>query len=137
MEMNDPISDNNATQMIIGHIVAGFPSPAEAVLQDIITLDEFLRPMPKTSILFRINDSDMKDECILEGDIVVVEKSRKPRNGHLVLAAIDGNWIVRRLKKRGRDFYMESSNSRSPAIRPLEELQIIGVVTAMVRLYRT
>jgi len=135
--MSDPISDNNTTRMITGHIVAGFPSPAETVLQDIITFDEFLRPMPRTSILFRVDDNGMTDECILEGDIVVVEKSRKPRNGHLVLAAIDGNGSVRQLKKRGGDFYLESSNSRSPAIRPLEEMQIIGVVTAMVRLYRT
>jgi DNA polymerase V len=77
----------------------------------------------------------MADDGIMGDDIVVIETSRLARNGHIVLAAIDGDWVIRHLKRRGRSFYMKSAHQNNPSTWALDELRVSGVVTALIRKY--
>ncbi len=54
---------------MVGHIQAGFPSPAEEELQDVVSLDEFLINRPGASFLLRVSGDSMIDEGIKEGDL--------------------------------------------------------------------
>jgi SOS regulatory protein LexA len=118
-----------------GSVQAGFPSPEEEALCDIMSIDEYLISKPDTSFLLQVSGDSMIGEGIMEGDLVVVEKGRQPRNGDVVIAEVDGEWTMKYFKKQGRQVILEAANPKYPIIRPKSELRLGGVVTAVVRKY--
>ena len=73
----------------------------------------------------------MQGAEIFDGDILVVDKSIRPRHGQIVIAFVDGQRLVKRLYQRAGRVALLAEN---PAYRPLEiregmELLIWGVVT--------
>jgi repressor LexA len=120
---------------MVGEIQAGFPSPAEEELRDIISLDEFLINRPDSSFLLKVTGDSMIEEGIKEGDLVIVEKGREPRNGDIVVAEVDGEWTLKYFKREGREVVLEAANPRYPIIRAKMELRVGGVISAVVRKY--
>jgi len=118
-----------------GSVQAGFPSPEEEALCDIMSIDEYLISRPDTSFLLQVSGDSMIGEGIMEGDLVVVEKGRQPRNGDVVIAEVDGEWTMKYFRKQGRQVILEAANPKYPIIRPKSELRLGGVVTAVVRKY--
>ncbi len=121
---------------LLGEIRAGFPSPAEEELRDLISLDEYLINRPDASFLLQVKGDSMDGEGIREGDLVIVEKGREPLNGDVVLAEVDGEWTMKYFRKAGRGVVLESANPKYPPIRPKAELNLGGVVVAVIRKYR-
>ena len=76
----------------------------------------------------------MVDAGIVDGSTLVVDASRTPQSGDIVVAAIDGKYTVKRLKKvHGRfELHAESAQMNYPTLRPGEDLQIFGVVTSHI-----
>jgi len=120
---------------LVGEIQAGFPSPAEEELRDIISLDEYLVTRPASSFILRVSGDSMIGEGIKPGDLVIVEKGREPKNGDVILAQVDGEWTMKYFMKRGSRIVLESANEKYPPIRPKEELKLGGIVTAVIRKY--
>lgn len=79
---------------MLGEIAAGFPSPAEEELRDVISFDEYLVPRPEASFLLKVSGDSMIGEGIREGDMVIVERGREPKNGDIILAEVDGAWTM-------------------------------------------
>ena len=77
----------------------------------------------------------MIDAGIMEKDMVVVESSREPKNGDIVLAEVDGNWTMKYFRKKGDRVILEAANSKYPDIIAQSDLRIAGVITAVVRKY--
>lgn len=121
--------------MINGEVCAGFPSPAEEELRDVISFDEYLVAHPETSFLLSVTGDSMSGAGIMEKDLVIVERGRQPKNGDIILAEIDGNWTMKYFRKRGKSVTLEAANPKYPPIVPREELRIAGVITALVRKY--
>jgi repressor LexA len=120
---------------VVGDIQAGFPSPAEEELRDIISLDEYIITRPETSFLLRVSGDSMIGEGIKPGDLVIVEKGREPRNGDIIIAQVDGEWTMKYFRKKKDEVILESANPKYPPIRPREELKVGGVVSAVIRKY--
>jgi SOS regulatory protein LexA len=120
---------------VAGEVAAGFPSPAEEELCDVMSLDEYLVTRPETSFLLRVSGDSMIGEGIREGDMVVVEKARPPVNGDIVIAEVDGEWTMKYFRKDREDIFLEAANPKYPPIRPKMELRLGGVVTAVIRKY--
>jgi SOS regulatory protein LexA len=120
---------------MVGEVMAGFPSPAEEELRDIISLDEYLINRPESSFLLKVSGDSMTGEGIMEGDLVIVEKGREPKNGDIVVAEVDGEWTMKYFRKEKKTVILESANPKYPAIRPKSELRLCGVVTAVIRKY--
>jgi SOS regulatory protein LexA len=120
---------------LVGSVQAGFPSPEEEVLCDIMSMDEYLVTNPNSSFLLTVSGDSMTGEGIMEGDMVIVEKGKQPRNGDVVIAEVDGEWTMKYFKKRGKQVILEAANPKYPIIRPRTELKIGGVVTAVIRKY--
>lgn len=120
---------------LVGEVRAGFPSPAEEELRDIISLDEYLISRPETSFLLEVSGDSMIGEGIKPGDLVVVEKGREPRNGDVIIAQVDGEWTMKYFRKKRGGIVLESANPEYPPIRPKRELTVGGVITAVVRKY--
>jgi SOS regulatory protein LexA len=120
---------------LVGSVQAGFPSPEEEALCDIVSMEEYLIPKPDASFLLRVSGDSMIGEGIMEGDLVIVEKGKQPRNGDVVIAEVDGEWTMKYFKKQGKQVILEAANPKYPIIRPKTELRLGGVVTAVIRKY--
>jgi len=120
---------------VVGEIRAGFPSPAEEELRDLLSLDEYLVTRPESSFLLRVTGDSMTGEGIKPGDLVVVERGREPRNGDVIVAEVDGEWTMKYFTLTGRSVVLTSANPDYPPIVPKEALHIGGVITAVIRKY--
>lgn len=120
---------------VVGEVAAGFPSPAEEELRDIISFDEYLVTRPEASFILQVSGDSMTGEGIMEGDLVIVEKGREPKSGDIVIAEVDGEWTMKYFRKQGGNVFLEAANPKYPNIIPKAELRMGGVVTAVIRKY--
>ena len=120
---------------LVGSVQAGFPSPEEETLCDIMSLDEYLVTKPDASFLLKVSGDSMIGEGIMGGDLVIVERGRAPKIGDVVIAEVDGEWTMKYFKKQGKQVILEAANPKYPVIRPRTELRLGGVVTAVIRKY--
>ncbi len=121
---------------LLGSIAAGFPSPAEEELSDVITLDELLIKHREAIFLLKVTGDSMRDEGIRHGDLVLVERTTDIKPGDIVVADIDGEWTIKYFRRRGRQVYLEPANPAYRTIVPRAELKIDLVVRAVIRQYR-
>ena len=122
---------------MVGSVQAGFPSPEEEVLCDIVSMDEYLITKPESSFLLQVSGDSMIGAGIMEGDLVIIEKGREPNIGDIVIAEVDGDWTMKYFQKKGGQIVLEAANPKYPDIRPKTELRMGGVVTAVIRKYHT
>ena len=122
---------------LVGSVQAGFPSPEEESLCDIISMDEYLVAKPEASFLLQVSGDSMIGEGIMAGDLVIVERGREPKSGDIVIAEVDGEWTMKYFKREGKQVVLEAANPKYPIIRPKTELRLGGVVTAVIRKYHT
>ncbi|MDH3977759.1 MAG: transcriptional repressor LexA [Gammaproteobacteria bacterium] len=120
---------------LLGHVEAGFPSPAEEELVDNISFDEFLIDNREATYILKVKGDSMIDAGICPGDMVIVERVAEPKVGDIVIARIDGAWTMKFFKKRGGQVYLEPANKKYKPMVPTEELEIHSVVKGVVRKY--
>ena len=66
---------------LVGAIQAGFPSPSEEELRDLVSIDEYVVTKPEASFLLRVSGDSMTGEGIMSGDLVIVEREGEPLSG--------------------------------------------------------
>ncbi len=69
----------------------GFPSPAEDFEEDSLDLNKLLVRNPLATYIYRASGHSMARAGILDGDLLVVDRSATPRSGNLVMAVWEGN----------------------------------------------
>ncbi len=119
---------------LVGNIRAGFASPAEDELADTISIGEYMIGHKESSFILKVDGDSMIDAGILEGDMVIFERGRDPKNGDIVVALTEDGYTLKYLKSTKDGIYLKAANSDYPNIYP-KEGQIIGVVTASFRKY--
>jgi SOS regulatory protein LexA len=129
--------NSSAGVPLAGEVSAGFPSPAEEELRDIISFDEYLITKQEQSFLLKVDGDSMIGAGIMPDDLVLVERGREPKTGDIVIAEVDGAWTMKYFHKNGKEVYLEAANPKYPRIKPVAELRLGGVVTAVVRKYHT
>lgn len=80
-------------------VAAGFPSPADDYVEKALDLNELLIQKPAATFFIRAQGTSMLGAGIHPNDILVVDKSLKPVDGKIVIAAINGEFTVKRLVK--------------------------------------
>ena len=80
---------------VLGYVIAGFPTPAEEELRDLLSFDEYLITRPNSSFILKVSGDSMINAGILPGDLVIVEKGRNPKTGDIVIAEVDGKWTMK------------------------------------------
>ncbi len=120
---------------IYGFIPAGQPADAAqeeegCVLIDVDTLG--IKPTARTFGL-RVRGDSMLGKSIVDGDIAIIEHGVEARAGDVVAALIDGQVTLKTfVLQRGKP-YLRAENPRYPSLIPREELQIQGVMVALIR----
>lgn len=120
---------------VLGSVQAGFPSPAEEELTDTLSMDQFLIKNPEASYMLTVSGDSMIDAGIVEGDMVIVDRSKDPKSGDIVIANVDEEWTMKYFIKRGPKVFLRAANKLYPDIHPDQEMKIGGVVTSVVRKY--
>jgi len=120
---------------LVGYIEAGFPSPAEEMALDHITMEDLLLGAREKLYLLRVKGESMIDAGIFEGDLLLVERTEHARVGDIVVANMDGEWTVKYLREQKRQKYLEAANDDYPDLHPEQSLEIGGVVRSVIRTY--
>ena len=120
---------------LLGYVEAGFPSPAEEELIDTMTLDEYLIRNRDATFMLKIKGDSMCEAGIMPGDMVLVERGCRAREGDIVVAEVDKAWTIKFLKKKDGMLYLQPGNAKYKPIYPKDELNIAAVVRAVVRKY--
>ncbi len=119
----------------LGIVHAGYPSPADSLSDESIDLYQYILDLPGAIFSLIVKGDSMIEEGIQDGDIVIVEKNRQPRNGDVVAACVDNDWTVKYFHKKDGKIALVPANSNYPIIHPKQSLQIGGVVISVIRKY--
>lgn len=111
-------------------VSAGFPSPAADYEDKRLDINEYLIRNPVSTFFFPVQGDSMQGAEIFDGDILVVDRSIKAMHGHIVIAFVDGERLVKRLHHRDGRVALVAENPAYPTIdiRGDMELVIWGVV---------
>lgn len=114
---------------------AGFPSPADDFLEGQLDLNSLVIRHPEATFFARVEGDSMKDEGIVEGDILVVDKSIEPYNGCLAVAFVDGEFTLKRVKMEPDKILLIPANPKYKIIEisPDSEFAVWGVVNYIVK----
>jgi DNA polymerase V len=117
---------------------AGFPNPAEDARGIALDLNELVVKHPVSTFYLRVEGDSMVGAGIQHGDIVAVDKSLQPKTGDIVVAAVDGDFTLKHLKKDGQMAWLVPANPEYEpiALHEATDAQIWGVVTFVVRKVR-
>ncbi|HLJ90684.1 MAG TPA: transcriptional repressor LexA [Candidatus Angelobacter sp.] len=119
---------------LLGRIAAG--RPIEAVQNpESISLGDITRS--KDVFVLQVKGESMKDEHIVDGDYVLVEKSNSARDGEIVVALVEGSdATLKRLYREGERIRLQPSNTTMPPIMvPAASVQVQGRVIGVLRKY--
>jgi DNA polymerase V len=72
-----------------------------------ISLDRSLIDHPEATFFFRAAGISMEESGVLDGDLLVVDRSVTPVPGHLVVAVADGEFVIRRFRDLEREILGE------------------------------
>ena len=139
MNPSIPLANNIETKIYIlpfseATVKAGFPSPAEDFIENRINIfDKIVRHQAST-FLVRAKGDSMQGSSILDGDILVVDKSLSPTNNAIIIAYIDGEFTVKKFFKKENSItlYPTNSNYKPIHITPEDDFLVWGVVTYVI-----
>ena len=113
---------------------AGFPSPADDYLDKQLDLHELLVEHPEATFFVRVEGDSMVEAGMHSGDILVVDRSLSPKNNKIIVALLNGEFTVKRLKLEGEKIYLVAENRYYSPLEVTEEsdFQVWGVVTYVI-----
>jgi repressor LexA len=120
---------------LLGSVKAGFPSDVEAELTDTVNIEDFLIQKKENTYMLEVDGDSMIDAHIKDGDMVLVERTDKAKDGDIVIAYVDGEFTMKYFKKNGDKVWLEPANKNFKPIIPKNDLQITAVVKAVIRKY--
>lgn len=123
---------------VMHKLSCGFPSPAADYVEETLDFNVYLIEHRAASFVFAVTGDSMIDAGIMDGDKVVVDRSVNHQHGHIVVAIVDGEFTLKRLHCLHGRVELHAEN---PAYKPMrfadgQEVQVWGVVVAVVRKYR-
>jgi repressor LexA len=120
---------------LLGQIAAGSPLLAEENIEDELAVPEPLAR--RADFLLRVKGESMINAGILDGDILVVQRSQDARDGEIVVALVGDDEFAD--EATVKTFYREGSRVRlqpeNDSLEPIyaDFVQILGTVTGVFR----
>jgi len=115
---------------------AGFGSPAEDYVEEQVDLNAHLirQGHEASTFIVRAKGWSMVGAGIHDGDEIIVDRALEPTNGSVVVATINGDLVIKRLKFRGEKLALVSDNPHYPerTIQEGETLDVWGVCTRVL-----
>ncbi|OJX90422.1 MAG: peptidase S24 [Paludibacter sp. 47-17] len=128
-------TDTEHVLPLLEGIQAGFPSPAADFIDISIDLNKHLIKHPSATYYARAKGDSMKDAGIFDGDLLIVDKSIDPVDNKIAICYIDGEFMVKRIKKQNDELWLMPANKAYQPIQLKEgnNLMIWGIVTHVIK----
>jgi repressor LexA len=120
---------------LVGRVAAGSPILAVEHIESRYQIDNALFK-PRADYLLRVRGMSMRDAGILDGDLLAVHRTSEARSGQVVVARVNEEVTVKRLKRRGYQVQLLPEN---PDFKPIlldlrrDSLAIEGVGVGLIR----
>ena len=117
---------------IVGTVAAGTPILAQECIEDYLTFDTGGRDGEYFAL--RVRGESMLNAGILPGDLVVVHQQQEAHNGEIIVALIEDEATVKRLRRKDGQVWLMPEND---AYSPIDgrNASILGKVSAVIRTY--
>ena len=129
------IEDNlNSVPYLLSRISAGFPSPADGYLDMDLNLHDYLVQHPSATFCVKAIGDSMVDAGIKSSDVMVIDRALTPKNNDIILAVVNGEFTVKRIKKNDNELYLMPANENYRPMKITEDMdfQVWGVVTFII-----
>lgn len=139
--MSEVITPRNTTiflNLYSSSVQAGFPSPADDYVEKTLDLNDHLIDHPAATFFVRVSGDSMMGAGIHHDDILVVDRSLQPKDRDIIIAVLNGELTVKRLKVGEGGTILRPENPDYPDISIHEEMDfcIWGVVTSVIHRFR-
>lgn len=129
------VSTHREVSFANGAVAAGFPSPADDFLDAPLDLNRALVRNPASTFFVRVSGESMTEDCIGDGDLLIVDKSEEPYDGCIAVCYVDGEFTVKRVRMERDCAWLLPSN---PKYRPIRvdadnDFTIWGIVRHVVK----
>jgi DNA polymerase V len=117
--------------LFLANVPAGFPSPADDYIDRKLDLNEYLIKHPAATFFVRVEGESMTGAGINSGDILIVDRALEPSDKKIVIANVNGDLTVKRIRLIRNKLYLAAENPDFDPIEVNEEegFTIWGVVT--------
>ena len=130
-----PSADTSATcPLFLSPVNAGWPSAAEDYIDGQVNLHELIVRNPAATYFLRAAGDSMLGVGIHDGDLLVVDRSLEAAHNRVVIAALEGELLVKKLSRKDGRVVLKSANPDYPEfdITEREYAHIWGVVSHVV-----
>ena len=113
-----------------GGVSAGFPSPAEDYINDKLDLNNLLIENPLSTYYIRVVGDSMIGAGIVSGDLLIVDRALEISNNCIVVAYINGDFTVKKIKKTKQKIFLCPENNKYKSIELTKDMdfELFGVV---------
>jgi len=120
--------------LFIADVPAGFPSPADDYEEEKLDLNKYLIKNQAATYFVRVTGDSMVGAGIHSGDLLVVDRSLEPEDKKIVIATINGEMTVKRIRRKNKKIFLEPENVEYSAQEINREMQfeVWGVVTNVI-----
>ena len=115
-------------------VSAGFPSPADDYIENSLDLNKYLIKHPAATFFVRVKGDSMIDAGIHSGDILIVDRALETVDKKVVIAVINGELTVKRIRMVAGKIYLlpENCDFKATEITAAMDFTIWGVVTNVI-----
>jgi DNA polymerase V len=117
--------------VILQKVSAGFPSPATDYVQDEIDLNSELIKNPPATFLIRVQGNSMIEHKIINGDLLVVDRSLNLKNDCIAIINFNNELVVKNIIKENNNFYIKN-RAEKILINENSDVNIWGIVTYII-----
>lgn len=135
LEWIGPITDQGDLKipLLMCLLPAGYPSQGEDDIEDWIDLNSWLVEHPGQTQLLQVKGDSMIGAGIASGDYLVVDQAAEPTHGDLVIAEVQGELTLKRLRYIDKRICLVPENPDYPIIVSQGDIKIWGVVLTSFR----
>jgi DNA polymerase V len=117
--------------VILQKVSAGFPSPATDYVQNEIDLNSELIKNPPATFLIRVQGNSMTEHKIINGDLLVVDRSLNLKNDCIAIINFNNELVVKNIIKENNNFYIKN-RAEKILINENSDVNIWGIVTYII-----
>lgn len=116
---------------------AGFPAPADDLIERSLDINDLVVKNPTATFFVKVEGDSMEEAGIFSGDVLVVDRSLPQTHNMIVVAAVFGEMVVKRLIKKEKQIFLisEQEGYEPIEITSSDDCFIWGVVVGSVRTF--
>ncbi|MBM7072650.1 S24 family peptidase [Shewanella sp. 202IG2-18] len=116
--------------------ITGFESPAAEYSQLPLSLDELLIEHPNATFIGRASGNSMRDVCIFDNDILIVDRHVQSQHLDVIVANLNGEFICKVFDKENQKLLSANGYYQAVTITSFDDFSFEGVVVKSIRCFR-